>query len=561
MNTIGQVGRSYTGTPAREPDETGTVERDGVRVHWERFGDEGPAILLLPTWSIIHSRHWKAQFHYLARHFRVVTWDGRGNGLSDRPAEVDAYAIGEFVADGIAVMDAAGLESACLAGLSMGGSLALKFAATHPDRVAAVLVIGPTVPNLTPTSAGRPPRALDEELEVYEGWDKFNGNYWRQDHRGFLEFFFGEIFCEPHSTKQIEDCVAFGLETDPETLIATQSADWGFPDQETGEAVCRAVRCPVVVIHGTDDHIQPFERGARVAELTGGQLCASRAAATLRRRASRSRSTSCCASSPSASRACLREHARGHGRSRGPSARCSSPRRSGWDMPGATSRSPTSCAARSPGSRSTGWPSTRSRPCWRSAARPSIRRAPSWPARPPTSTREAGEHDLHAFQALRRLDEIFCANFMVFHDVVRDEDYDLWIGDEAWELDHFLHENPELKTAAYAWLTDFVGYLPMAAGRTSATAASSRCSPTRSAPGSATPAPTKPNAAARRRSRSWTGRRRSSSPASATSSAPRSPCCRARSSSCAPIPPCWPRRTSPPSSTSPTATGCGSPGW
>ena len=42
--------------------------------------------------------------------------------------------------------------------------------------------------------------------------------------------------------------------------------------------------------------------------------------------------------------------------------------------------------------------------------------------------------------------------------------YDLWIGDEAWEVDHFLHENPELKTAPYAWLTDFVGFLPMPAG-------------------------------------------------------------------------------------------------
>ena len=46
----------------------------------------------------------------------------------------------------------------------------------------------------------------------------------------------------------------------------------------------------------------------------------------------------------------------------------------------------------------------------------------------------------------------------------RDAPYDLWIGDEAWELDYFLHENPELKTAAYVWLTDFVGWLPMPDG-------------------------------------------------------------------------------------------------
>jgi predicted glycosyltransferase len=74
---------------------------------------------------------------------------------------------------------------------------------------------------------------------------------------------------------------------------------------------------------------------------------------------------------------------------------------------------------------------------------------------------ESAEHDLHCFQAIRRMDEILLANFMVFHDIVRDDQYDLWIGDEAWELDYYLHENPEEKRAAYVWLTDFVGWLPM----------------------------------------------------------------------------------------------------
>src|SRR5204862_3965844 len=76
----------------------------------------------------------------------------------------------------------------------------------------------------------------------------------------------------------------------------------------------------------------------------------------------------------------------------------------------------------------------------------------------------SAEHDLRCLQAWRRMDEILLANFMVFHDLVRDERYDLWIGDEAWELDYYLHENPEQKTAAYAWLTDFVGWLPMPDG-------------------------------------------------------------------------------------------------
>jgi predicted glycosyltransferase len=79
-------------------------------------------------------------------------------------------------------------------------------------------------------------------------------------------------------------------------------------------------------------------------------------------------------------------------------------------------------------------------------------------------TAESSEHDLNAFQAIRRMDEILVANFMVFHDAVEAGEYDLVIGDEAWDVDHFLHENPELKRTAFAWMTDFVGWLPMPSG-------------------------------------------------------------------------------------------------
>lgn len=77
---------------------------------------------------------------------------------------------------------------------------------------------------------------------------------------------------------------------------------------------------------------------------------------------------------------------------------------------------------------------------------------------------ESADHDLHAFQAIRRMDEILVSNFMVFHDVVEESFYDLVIGDEAWDVDYFLHENPELKRFSFAWLTDFVGWLPMPSG-------------------------------------------------------------------------------------------------
>ena len=79
-------------------------------------------------------------------------------------------------------------------------------------------------------------------------------------------------------------------------------------------------------------------------------------------------------------------------------------------------------------------------------------------------TSESSEHDLHCFQALRRMDEILLANFMVFQEVVEEGLYDMVIADEAWDIDHFWHENPELKRCSHVWFTDFVGYLPMPSG-------------------------------------------------------------------------------------------------
>ena len=77
---------------------------------------------------------------------------------------------------------------------------------------------------------------------------------------------------------------------------------------------------------------------------------------------------------------------------------------------------------------------------------------------------ESGEHDLHAFQAVRKMDEVLVNNFMVFSDLVERETFDLWVGDEAWDVDYFLHENPELKRAPFVWMTDFVGWVPMVDG-------------------------------------------------------------------------------------------------
>ena len=71
------------------PERSGFADVDGVRIAYDVFGQGDETILLLPPWAIVHSRFWKLQVPYLARHFRVVTFDPRGNGRSDRPASAD----------------------------------------------------------------------------------------------------------------------------------------------------------------------------------------------------------------------------------------------------------------------------------------------------------------------------------------------------------------------------------------------------------------------------------------------------------------------------------------
>src|SRR5207237_8119319 len=91
----------------------------------------------------------------------------------------------------------------------------------------------------------------------------------RPDYRDFVEFCMSKMFTEPHSTKPIEDAVGWGLETDGETLIATQGPRLE-PDE--ARALCQRVRCPVLVIHGERDAITSFTRGAALAEQTRGDL-------------------------------------------------------------------------------------------------------------------------------------------------------------------------------------------------------------------------------------------------------------------------------------------------
>ena len=174
-----------------------------------------PAILFVPPWSIVDSRCWKLQVPEFSRRHRVVVFDPRGNGRSGRPEDPAAYVEDEYAADALAVLDATDTERALLVTLSLGAQRALILAAEHPDRVTGLVLVGAALDLGEDASVERQAAATSSTTSAAdEGWLRYNAHSWRRDFQGFLQFFFEQVFSEPHSTKEIEDCVGWGLETD-----------------------------------------------------------------------------------------------------------------------------------------------------------------------------------------------------------------------------------------------------------------------------------------------------------------------------------------------------------
>lgn len=266
---------SDDGGRARLPIDSGfAASPDGVRIAFDVYGSGQPTVVLLPSAPIVHSRQWKGQVPYLSRHWRVVTYDGRGNGRSDRPIEPEAYEDDRFLADLEAVLQATGTDRAVLVGLCGDGVWrAIRFAASDPERVLGIVAFAVGVPRLSPprphyvTAYG----SFDDELPTTDGWAKLNRHHWRRDYADFARFFFGEITSEPHSTKAIEDAVGWALDGSVDAMIADEGASFSLDLAEV-EEVCRAVRCPMLIVHGSEDTCQPPERAHRLAELTGAPL-------------------------------------------------------------------------------------------------------------------------------------------------------------------------------------------------------------------------------------------------------------------------------------------------
>jgi pimeloyl-ACP methyl ester carboxylesterase/predicted glycosyltransferase len=449
---------------ALEPDIVATLSREGVDVAYEVFGHGDRTIVFPPDDPIVDSRCWKAQVPFLARHARVVTIDPRGNGRSGRPTDPAAYADEVFAADTIAVMDELGIASAVLIGICSAAWTSALLAVHHPERVKGIVAIAPWLPFVTPPLATRAAFDLDVDYPNPQGWAKDNRYHKVRDYRDFVEFFFGQLLTEPHSSKQWEDCVGWALNSSGEVQNLIDDAPLCVDSDAEVRALLNKVPCPTLVIHGDEDACQPPQRAEILAEETGGDLITLVGAGHLPM--AREPVEVNLAIRDFVDRVLPRPNARRRVRPRHGGRRVlflSSPiglghaRRDIAIVEELTRQHPDVQVE---------WLAQPPLADW--LVRRGLSVHPASAALASESAHidsVAGEHDLHAFQAIREMDEILIANFMVFQELAEQERFDLWVGDEAWELDYFLHENPRLKTAPYAWLTDFVGWLPMNEGR------------------------------------------------------------------------------------------------
>jgi pimeloyl-ACP methyl ester carboxylesterase len=255
---------------ARQPVEVGVAERDGGRIAYEVFGAGEPPIMFVPPWQIVHSRVWKLQIAEFARRHRVIAWDARGNGRSDRPRDPMVHTDWAIAADLTAVLDATATGPVVLVGLSGSVAPSIIVATDQPERVLGLVLIAPSVPlgERNPDRNVSFDEPVDGDVDARQGWATQNIHVWRRDFRRFLEYFFSQAFPEAHSTKPFDDAVGYGLETDPETLGSTMYAT-GVERPELLER-CRRIRCPTLIIQGDDERISHVTRGIELARAIPG---------------------------------------------------------------------------------------------------------------------------------------------------------------------------------------------------------------------------------------------------------------------------------------------------
>ena len=240
-----------------------SVTEDGVRLAWASIGD-GPPLVKASNW-LTHldfewgSPIWQHWWTELSKHHRVIRYDERGNGMSQR--DVPDVSFDTWVRDLETVVDAAGLDRFSLIGISRGGAIAIAYAVKHPERVNKLVLYGAF-------PVGSYHYGSPEELEARRALISLTRLGWGLHHPAFCRMFTNRFM--PNSTPAHENWFddLQRVSTSAENAARLMDVDSGIDVR----ALLREVRVPTLVLHCDRDQVVPPERGRELAaEIPGAR--------------------------------------------------------------------------------------------------------------------------------------------------------------------------------------------------------------------------------------------------------------------------------------------------
>jgi pimeloyl-ACP methyl ester carboxylesterase/DNA-binding winged helix-turn-helix (wHTH) protein len=243
-------------SPLPRQDMRFSVTADGVRIAWASIGS-GPPLVKASNW-LTHLdyewespiwRHWWAE---LSRHHRVIRYDERGNGMSQR--DVCEVSFDTWVRDLETVVDAAKLDRFTLLGISRGGAIAIAYAAKHPERVSKLVLYGALPVGLNHYGTPKELEARQALVSLTRlGWGVHNSAFCRMFTQRFIpdatpvhENWFDELQRVSTSAENAARLLEIDANIDVRGLVPQ-------------------LRVPTLVMHCDRDHVVPTELGRRLA--------------------------------------------------------------------------------------------------------------------------------------------------------------------------------------------------------------------------------------------------------------------------------------------------------
>jgi len=225
---------------------------DDVDLHYEVVGEGQPLLFIHGLGS--RGSAWELQVPDFADRYQVIVLDVRGHGESSKPA--GPYSVRLFAADTVGLLNALGIGSAHVVGISMGGMIGLQLALDHPEAVRSLVVVN--------SGAEFVVRNLRQRVQV---WQRFM-IVRLLGMRKMGEVLSGRLFPKPEQEELRAEFVERWAENDPRAYLASMRAiiGWSVADR-LGD-----IGCPTMVIASDNDYTPVAEKQAIVDQIAGAEL-------------------------------------------------------------------------------------------------------------------------------------------------------------------------------------------------------------------------------------------------------------------------------------------------